>query len=312
MSVSAVRTPEAAAARKKSRERQSLRYPFWFGGSASCFAACVTHPLDLVKVRLQTRSGNAPSTMVSTFAHVFTHHGLPGLYSGLSASLLRQITYSTTRFGVYEEFKSSLTTSTSKPSFPILIAISSMSGFLGGIAGNPADVLNVRMQHDAALPEDKRRNYKNAIDGLIRMTREEGWKSLFRGVWPNSMRAVLMTASQLASYDGFKRVLIEHTPMVDGLGTHFSASFLAGFVATTVCSPVDVIKTRVMSSHESKALVTLLTDVYKLEGVGWMFRGWVPSFIRLGPHTIATFLFLEQHKKLYRKFKGIDELDRAI
>jgi dicarboxylate transporter 10 len=24
-----------------------LKYPFWFGGSASCFAACVTHPLDL-------------------------------------------------------------------------------------------------------------------------------------------------------------------------------------------------------------------------------------------------------------------------
>jgi dicarboxylate transporter 10 len=59
-------------------------------------------------------------------------------------------------------------------------------------------------------------------------------------------------------------------------------------------------------------LVTLLADVYKLEGVGWMFRGWVPSFIRLGPHTIATFLFLEQHKKLYRKFKGVDELGRAI
>lgn len=26
---------------------QQLRYPFWFGGSASCMAACVTHPLDL-------------------------------------------------------------------------------------------------------------------------------------------------------------------------------------------------------------------------------------------------------------------------
>ena len=24
-----------------------IHYPFWFGGSASCFAACVTHPLDL-------------------------------------------------------------------------------------------------------------------------------------------------------------------------------------------------------------------------------------------------------------------------
>lgn len=298
--------------RKKAWERGHIRYPFWFGGSASCFAACVTHPLDLVKVRLQTRLGNAPKSMVGTFVHVFQADGFLGLYSGLSASLLRQITYSTTRFGIYEELKSDFTTHTSSPSFPTLIALASTSGFLGGVAGNPADVLNVRMQHDAALPPNERRNYKNAIDGLIRMTREEGWKSLFRGVWPNSMRAVLMTASQLASYDGFKRVLIEHTALSDNLTTHFMASFLAGFVATTVCSPVDVIKTRIMSSQESKGLAKLLADVYRLEGVGWMFRGWVPSFIRLGPHTIATFLFLEQHKKIYRKLKGMDELEAAV
>ena len=198
-------------------------------------------------------------------------------------------------------------TARSAPSFPSLIAMASTSGFLGGIAGNPADVLNVRMQHDAALPPAERRNYKNAIDGLIRMTREEGWQSLFRGVWPNSMRAVLMTASQLASYDGFKRMLLTNTSLEDNLTTHFTASFLAGFVATTVCSPVDVIKTRVMSAKESEGLVKLLSKIYRLEGVNWMFRGWVPSFIRLGPHTIATFLFLEQHKKMYRHLKGLED-----
>lgn len=250
--------------------------------------------------------------MVKTFVHVFKNDGFFGLYSGLSASLLRQVTYSTTRFGIYEELKSDFTTQATSPSFPSLVAMASTSGFLGGVAGNPADVLNVRMQHDAALPKDERRNYKNAIDGLIRMTREEGWKSLFRGVWPNSIRAVLMTASQLASYDGFKRLLIKNTPLEDGLAVHFSASFLAGFVATTICSPVDVLKTRIMSSYERKSLAKLLTDIYKAEGVGWMFRGWVPSFIRLGPHTIATFLFLEQHKKLYRKLKGIEEEDSAV
>ena len=185
--------------------------------------------------------------------------------------------------------------------------MASTSGFLGGVAGNPADVLNVRMQHDAALPVAEQRKYKNAIDGLIRMAREEGWKSLFRGVWPNSMRAVLMTASQLASYDGFKQLLLEKTSLKDNLYTHFTASFLAGFVATTVCSPVDVIKTRIMSSKDSESIITLLERIYRAEGVTWMFRGWVPSFIRLGPHTIATFLFLEQHKKIYRHLKGIDE-----
>ena len=246
--------------------------------------------------------------MIGTFAHVFENEGIRGLYSGLSASLLRQITYSTTRFGVYEELKSK---TSGNPSMPALMAMASISGFLGGVAGNPADVLNVRMQHDAALPMAQRRAYKNAVDGLVRMTREEGAKSLFRGVWPNSMRAVLMTVSQLASYDGFKRTIIRVTPLEDGLTTHFTASLAAGFVATTVCSPVDVIKTRIMSSQESKGLAKLLTDVYRMEGVGWMFRGWVPSFIRLGPHTIATFLFLEQHKKIYRSLKGIEDTEAA-
>jgi solute carrier family 25 (mitochondrial dicarboxylate transporter), member 10 len=214
------------------------------------------------------------------------------------------LTYSTTRFGVYEELKDVFTTAKSSPSLPTLVAMASTSGFLGGIAGNPADVLNVRMQHDAALPPNKRRNYKHAVDGLVRMMREEGWQSLFRGVWPNSMRAVLMTASQLASYDGFKRALLTHAGMQDNLATHFTASFLAGFVATTICSPVDVIKTRIMSASDSNGIVRLLADIYRTEGFGWMFRGWVPSFIRLGPHTIATFLFLEQHKKMYRYLHG--------
>jgi dicarboxylate transporter 10 len=253
------------------------------------------------------RKGDAPKSMIRTFAHVVKNDGFLGLYSGLSASLLRQLTYSTTRFGVYEELKSDFSTPTASPSFLGLIAMASTSGFVGGVAGNPADVLNVRMQHDAALPKAERRNYKNAIDGLVRMTREEGWKSLFRGVWPNSMRAVLMTASQLASYDGFKQVLIKETSLEDGLTTHFLASFLAGFVATTICSPVDVIKTRIMSASGNQGIATILAHVYKAEGIVWMFRGWVPSFIRLGPHTIFTMIFLEQHRKIYRRLKGLDD-----
>lgn len=177
---------------------------------------------------------------------------------------------------------------------------------MGGIAGNPADILNVRMQNDASLPVQERRKYKNAIDGLIRIVREEGVGSCFRGVWPNSIRAVLMTASQLASYDIFKHELLQRTSMSDNLYTHFTASFMAGFVATTICSPVDVIKTRVMSSRTKHSIVNLLVEITKHEGMGWMFKGWVPSFIRLGPHTIATFLFLEQHKKLWRKWHDLD------
>jgi dicarboxylate transporter 10 len=211
-----------------------------------------------------------------------------------------------TRFGVYETLKDRFTTSEKKPSFLTLVAMASASGFLGGVAGNPGDILNVRMQHDAALPAEQRRNYKHALDGVIRVAKEEGVGRLWRGVWPNSSRAVLMTVGQLATYDGFKQLLLDNTSLKDNLATHFTASFLAGFVATTICSPVDVIKTRVMGSTDQKSIVKLVTDITRTEGLKWMFKGWVPSFIRVGPHTILTFLFLEQHKKIYRKLKDME------
>jgi hypothetical protein len=43
----------STTARKVTKDKDvhkgQIRYPFWFGGSASCFAATVTHPLDLGK-----------------------------------------------------------------------------------------------------------------------------------------------------------------------------------------------------------------------------------------------------------------------
>ncbi|KAJ0302276.1 Mitochondrial dicarboxylate transporter [Colletotrichum fioriniae] len=293
----ATATTPAPQKQKKTAE-PSLRYPFWFGGSASSMAACV---------RLQVRRPDAPKNMVGTFTHIIRNHGVTGLYNGLSASLLRQMTYSTVRFGAYEEMKIRATRANDgkPPSFPVLVAMASAAGFVGGISGNAADVLNVRMQQDAALPAAERRNYSHALEGMLRMAREEGIMSWFRGVLPNSMRAAAMTASQLASYDTFKGMLIRHTPMGDNLTTHFTASFLAGVMAATVTSPIDVIKTRVMSASTQEGLAHTLAKIYKAEGLGWMFKGWVPSFLRLGPQTICTFVFLEMHRKVYRKVADI-------
>ena len=244
--------------------------------------------IRIVKVRLQLRSGNAPSTTIGTFGYVIRNEGVLGLYSGLSASLLRQMTYSTVRFGVYEELKEGLTKKdqngqSKKPAFPVLIGLSLFSGFLGGLSGNAADVVNVRMQQDRALPAAKQRHYKHGLDGMLQMFRQEGLRSWFRGVWPNSVRAALMNAGQLASYDTFKGLLLAHTPLGDTTATHFAASLMAGFVATTVCSPVDVVKSKVMSASGNKSLVTVIRDLYAKEGMAWMFKGWVPSFLRLGP-----------------------------
>ena len=103
-----------------------------------------------------------------------------------------------------------------------------------------------------------------------------------------------MTSAQLelATYDEAKRELVEGLGMQDNHGVlmHICASGMSGLVATTVCSPVDVAKTRVMGSHDGKGVVHALRDIV----------GWLPSFVRLGPHAVLTFVALEQHKKVWR------------
>ncbi|RWA03464.1 hypothetical protein EKO27_g11638 [Xylaria grammica] len=293
--------------RKKDIVLKQIAYPFWFGGSASSMAACVTHPLDLVKVRMQLRSGDGPKNMSGTFMQIVRTSGPRGLYDGLTASLLRQMTYSTVRFGVYEDLKRRLTPEGQKPTLPLLIGLSSLSGLLGGLSGNAADVVNVRMQQEAVLSESHKRHYRNGLDGMLKMARTEGLLSWYRGAWPNATRAALMNASQLASYDTIKVALMTYTPLGDTTTTHFASSLAAGFIATTICSPVDVIKSRVMSAHTTKGLFSFIAEIYAKEGVSWMFKGWVPAFLRLGPQTICTFLFLEAHRKAYRNIKGIEE-----
>ncbi|KAL2257182.1 hypothetical protein VTK26DRAFT_552 [Humicola hyalothermophila] len=48
-------------------KQKPIHYPFWFGGSASSMAACVTHPLDLVKVG---NHGSHQSVSVNRLADV--------------------------------------------------------------------------------------------------------------------------------------------------------------------------------------------------------------------------------------------------
>lgn len=263
-------------------------------------ACLVTHPLDLAKVRLQTASKRGQS-LGSMIVQIVSQEGFTKIYSGLTASLLRQATYSTARFGIYDFLKESYKEKfDTTPSTSVLLPMSMVSGALGGLVGNPSDVVNIRMQNDSSLPAEQRRNYRNCFDGLYRITKNEGIMSLYRGVTPNLVRGVLMTASQVVTYDIAKNMLVD-TFSFDPTkkSTHFSASLIAGLVATTVCSPADVVKTRIMNAKGSSGgAVSILLEAVKTEGPGFMFRGWFPSFIRLGPHTIVTFIALEQLRKL--------------
>jgi len=137
------------------------------------------------------------------------------------------------------------------------------------------------------------------------MVKEEGVSSLARGVGPNVVRAILMNASQLASYDYFKSELLKTSYFQDNIYCHFTASFAAGTVATTVCSPADVIKSRVMNaSTGSSSSIDAIKTAFRNEGAMFMFKGWVPAWTRLQPTTILIFLTLEQLKNVVDWTRG--------
>ena len=209
--------------------------------------------------------------------------------------------YGSTRFAIYESIKDQLSTRSSLlPGLSVLILAAAASGFAGGVVGKPADIANVRMQHDNSLPRDLRRNIAMWSMHGYSWVREEGWRGFLRGLWPNCIRAGLMTSCQLASYDGFKTLLMEKLKLNDVASKQLMASVLASLVATTICSPVDDVKTKLMSSSGQRSVMQLLRETRQVEGIRWLFHGWLPSFVRLGPQTVATLLFLEQHKSLYR------------
>ena len=62
-------------------------------------ATCFVQPLDLIKNRMQL-SGTKTST-ISVISNIVKNEGLFAMYSGLSAGLMRQATYTTTRLGIY-------------------------------------------------------------------------------------------------------------------------------------------------------------------------------------------------------------------
>ncbi|BEI92574.1 uncharacterized protein CcaverHIS019_0502020 [Cutaneotrichosporon cavernicola] len=273
----------------KTKTRQP--YPFWLGGVAGSMAACCTHPLDVMRVRMQT-AAKKPS-FVGSIKEVLAQNGARGLYTGLTASVFRQMTYSLTRLGVYDSIKNKISKNGAKQlGMGELTACASAAGALAGLAGNPADVVLVRMITDPTKPVAQQQHYRNAMHGLYRMVAAEGVASLFLGMTPNVVRSVIMNASQLVSYDKFKDMLAGFG-MKEGVGLHFSASALAGTFATTVCAPADVVKSRVMSGS-GMSVMQVLTDSFKREGPMFLFRGWLPAWIRLTPNTICTFVFLEQ------------------
>ncbi|NXI04857.1 DIC protein, partial [Pachycephala philippinensis] len=259
---------------------------------------------EKIKAALEAAGGTTQQEvkmrMMGMAMHVIRTDGFLALYNGLSASLCRQMTYSLTRFGIYETAKNHLGRGNQgPPPFYQKVLLAAAGGFTGGFVGTPADMVNVRMQNDMKQPPAQRRNYSHALDGMYRVLREEGLKKLFSGASVASLRGALVTVGQLSCYDQAKQLVLATGLLSDNVFTHFLSSFIAGGCATFLCQPLDVLKTRLMNSHgEYRSVTHCAMETAKLGPLAF-YKGFVPAAVRLIPQTILTFLFLEQLRKYF-------------
>ncbi|VDK47666.1 unnamed protein product [Gongylonema pulchrum] len=96
------------------------------------------------------------------------------------------------------------------------------------------------------MPPDQQRKYKNVFDALIRVVKEEGVLTLWRGCGPTVLRAMVVNAAQLATYSQSKEALLATGKFKDGILLHFSASMISGLATTIASMPVDIAKTRLI------------------------------------------------------------------
>jgi len=284
---------------------------FAFGGSAGMLATMFVQPLDLVKNRMQLAGAGGKSKEYKTSFHavqsIVKNEGVLAMYNGLSAGLLRQATYTTTRLGVFQALFDSFSKDGKPPGFMTKVAIGMTAGVAGAFVGTPAEVALIRMTSDGRLPIAERRNYKSVIDAWVRIMKEEGIFALWRGAIPTMGRAMVVNAAQLSSYSQAKEMLLKSGYFKENINLHFCASMISGLITTAASMPVDIAKTRIQNMKivdgvpEYKGTFDVLGKVIKREGIFALWKGFTPYYARLGPHTVLTFIFLEQMNQSYRR-----------
>ena len=265
------------------------------------------------------RGSGKPMNMFQTVAHIARHEGVTSLWKGAKPALLRQLTYGGMRYGLYEPIKQLLVGDAHDPDgpgpagdFPIYIKLLAgcLSGALASGICNPTDVLKIRMQADTSGTL-----YRGLTHGFTTIVREEGLRGLYKGVNPTTQRAAIVAAVEIASYDEIKMRLI---PLIgNGLGTHFSAAILAGFLATLASNPTDVVKARLMSQPVDehghgityRGSIDCLRKTVRAEGVASLMKGFWPSFGRIGPHCVVTYVALERLRDWFGGGGGADADD---
>nr|XP_045002161.1 mitochondrial uncoupling protein 3 isoform X3 [Jaculus jaculus] len=206
----------------------------------------------------------------------------------------------------------------------------------------PLDTAKVRLQIQGENPAAQSVQYRGLLGTLVTMVRTEGPRSPYNGLvaglhrqmsfasiriglydsvkqfytpkeaertFPNITRNAIVNCAEMVTYDIIKEKLLESHLFTDNFPCHFVSAFGAGFCATVVASPVDVVKTRYMNAPPGRYHSPLhcMLKMVAQEGPTAFYKGFTPSFLRLGAWNVMMFVTYEQLKRALMKVQVLRE-----
>ena len=181
------------------------------GTCAGMMSIIVVHPLDTIRVRLQTTSAARFTGMTDVVRQTLSREGVLGFYKGMATPLVSQGVQKATMFFAFGGAKRQLgpyflSSSAAASGLPPLQFIAVCGGIAGGanaMVAAPIELIRNRLQVQYHSAADKAQAaYSGPIDCVRKTVQAGGITSLWRGLLPMVLRDVPGVAAWYTAFEG--------------------------------------------------------------------------------------------------------------
>mmetsp|Transcript_7659 Transcript_7659/g.19567 ORF Transcript_7659/g.19567 Transcript_7659/m.19567 type:complete len:371 (+) Transcript_7659:109-1221(+) len=243
------------------------------GAAAGCLVSIFLHPIDTIKVLVQSRGGSGTRNPVVVLTNLVTRHGPRRLYSGISANLASSVPISAIYTSSYEAAKHHVMPFVGEKRRWLAHCI---GGAVASVATSfvytPSECVKNRVQAGICA---------NSWEALIQVTRNEGPLALYRA-WPAVLlRNVPQSILKFFAYEQMKQLILEHRKRDPTPLEMLLVGGVAGASAAIFTTPFDVIKTRMQTQVGVNALSLAGTfaSIVTQDGIGGLYRGVLPRIV---------------------------------
>ncbi|KAK7929896.1 hypothetical protein WMY93_006291 [Mugilogobius chulae] len=164
------------------------------GAGARSVAGICMLPFTVIKTRFESGCYNYVS-VVGAVRSMYKTEGIRALFSGLTATLLRDAPFSGIYVMFYSQTKRSLPQEVASSPYAPLVNFSCgvVAGVMASLATQPADVVKTHIQVSPS--------HWRTVDAIHYIYNENGVRGFFRGAVPRSLRRTLMAAMAWTVYE---------------------------------------------------------------------------------------------------------------